>query len=427
MELAPSRGTKDLLPPAGGQMQALYDRAAAIARRHGFRYVETPVFEATELFARTSGATSDIVTKEMYTFMDRSDRSLTLRPEGTAPVMRAYLHEQQRLATPFKGYYLTRMYRYSRPQAGRLREHRQFGVEVLGTDAPAADVEVMVVGDAFLRALGLRRFHVEVNSLGDAVCRPAYREALVAYLRGHSAELRDEHKDRFEDNPLRVLDCKDEACRAVAADAPAMVDHLCDECAAHFDAVLAGLAAAGIEPRRMTTLVRGLDFYTRTAFEFVSDALQEAGNAQQSTLFGGGRYDGLAETLGGPHVPGIGFGMGLERVLLALADEGVAPPREPALAVFVVAIGAASSAAGDEFLRMLRAAGVDADAAYEERPLKAQLKMADRSGARYAAIFGEHELGDGTVTLRRLADGVQESVPIEAAVAWVQAGAEGGA
>ena len=427
MELAPSRGTKDLLPPAGGQMQALYDRAAATARRHGFRYVETPVFEATELFARTSGATSDIVTKEMYTFTDRGDRSLTLRPEGTAPVMRAYLHERQRQATPFKGYYLTRMYRYSRPQAGRLREHRQFGVEVIGTDAPGADVEVMVVGDAFLRALGLRRFHLEVNSLGDEVCRPAYRQVLLAYLRDHRGELRDEHKDRFEDNPLRVLDCKDDVCREVAAGAPAMVDHLCDACRAHFDDVLAGLAAAGIEGRTTTTLVRGLDFYTRTAFEFVSDALQEAGNAQQSALFGGGRYDGLAETLGGPHVPGIGFGMGLERVLLALEDEGVAPPEEPALAVFVVAIGAGARAAGDDLLRALRSAGVDADAAYEERPLKAQLKMADRTGARFAAIVGERELANGTVTLRRLDNGVQESVPREAAVAWVQTGAEAGA
>jgi len=203
MELAPTRGTRDLLPPDGGVMRALYDRAAELARVHGFRYVETPTFEATELFARTSGATSDIVSKEMYTFVDRGDRSLTLRPEGTAPVMRAYLREQQQLGAPFKSYYLTRMFRYSRPQAGRFREHRQFGVEVFGTDAPTADIEVMLVGNAFLRSLGLTRFHLEVNTLGDAVCRPAYREALLGYLREHRDELRDEHKDRFEENPLR--------------------------------------------------------------------------------------------------------------------------------------------------------------------------------------------------------------------------------
>jgi histidyl-tRNA synthetase len=418
-DFAPSRGTRDLLPPDGGVMRALYDRAAEIARVHGFRYVETPGFEATEVFARTSGSTSDIVSKEMYTFTDRGDRSLTLRPEGTAPVVRAYLGDRQRLGVPFKAYYLTRMYRYSRPQAGRYREHRQFGVEILGTDAPGADVEVMAVGDALLRSLGMTRYHVEVNSLGDETCRPSYRETLLDYLRAHRDELRDEHKDRFEDNPLRVLDCKDEACRRVAAGAPAMIDHLCDDCRAAFDAVRDGLAAAGIETVLTPTLVRGLDYYTRTAFEFVSDALQEGGNQQQSTLFGGGRYDGLAEALGGPRVPGVGFGMGLERVLLALADEGVAPPAEPPLAVFVVALGDEARAAGSTLVADLRRAGVSADTAYEERPMKAQLKMADKGEARFAAIIGADELAAGTVSLRRLTDGVQETVAVSEVAAHV--------
>jgi len=411
-DFAPTRGTRDLMPPDGGVMRALYDRAAEIARVHGFRYVETPGFEASEVFLRTSGATSDIVSKEMYTFTDRGDRSLTLRPEGTAPVVRAYLGDRQRLGAPFKAYYLTRMYRYSRPQAGRYREHRQFGVEVLGTEAPGADVEVMVVGDALLRSVGLTRYHVELNSLGDETCRPAYREALLGYLRAHRDELRDEHKDRFEDNPLRVLDCKDESCRAVAAEAPAMIDHLCEDCRAAFDAVREGLAAAGIDVVLTKTLVRGLDYYTRTAFEFVSDALQGAGNQQQSTLFGGGRYDGLAEALGGPRVPGVGFGMGLERVLLALADEGVEPPTEPSLAVFVVALGDEARATGSTLVADLRRAGVSADAAYDDRPMKAQLKMADKSDARFAAIIGADELAAGTVSLRHLTDGVQETVPL---------------
>jgi histidyl-tRNA synthetase len=400
-------------------MRGLYDRAAAIARLHGFRYVETPGFEATEVFARTSGATSDVVTKEMYTFTDRGDRSLTLRPEGTAPVVRAYLNDRQRLGVPFKAYYLTRMYRYSRPQAGRYREHRQFGVEILGTDAPAADVEVMAVGDELLRSVGLTRYHVELNSLGDETCRPAYREALLAYLRARRDDLRDEHKDRFEDNPLRVLDCKDDACRAVAAGAPAMVDHLCDDCRAAFDAVGDGLAAAGIDAVVTKTLVRGLDYYTRTAFEFVSDAMQAGGNQQQSTLFGGGRYDGLAEALGGPHLPGVGFGMGLERVLLAVADEEVMPPMEPALAVFVVALGDEARAAGSSLVADLRRAGVSADAAYEERPMKAQLKMADKGDARFAAIIGSEELAAGTVSLRRLTDGAQETVTVAEVAARV--------
>ena len=413
MDLAPSRGTQDLVPPEGGRMRALYDRAAALARRYGYRYIETPVFEATELFARTSGASSDVVAKEMYTFLDRGDRSLTLRPEGTAPVMRAYLHEQQELGTPFKAYYLTRMYRYNRPQAGRYREHRQFGVEVFGTDAPAADVEVIALGDAFLRDLGLRRYQVQINSLGDDMCRPAYRDALVTYLRGHRAQLRDEHKDRFEDNPLRVLDCKDEACRSVAAGAPALLQHLCDPCNAHFDTVLSGVRTAGLEPVTTPTLVRGLDYYTRTAFEFVSEALQDGGNAQQATLFGGGRYDGLAETLGGPHVPGVGFGMGLERVLLALRDEAVTPPAEPPLAVYVVAIGDAAHEAGQALVADLREAGIPTDQPFDDRPLKTQLRMADRAEARFAAILGDKELAAGTVTLRRMQDGEQTAVAID--------------
>ena len=410
MELAPPRGTLDLLPPAGSRIRALYDRAAALARLHGYRYVETPGFEATELFARTSGETSDVVTKEMYTFEDRRGRSLTLRPEGTAPVMRAYLATMQEHPTPFKTYYLTRMYRYSRPQEGRYREHRQFGIEVFGTDDPSADAEVIAVGDGYLRALGLTRIELQLNSIGDQVCRPAYREELVAFLRGRRDQLTDEHRDRFEDNPLRVLDCKDDACRAVAAEAPRITDRLCDACRAHFDGVQSSLKEAGLTWTLEPTLVRGLDFYTRTAFEFVSPGL----SPQQATLFGGGRYDGLAEVLGGPRVPGVGFGMGLERVLLALEQEGLAPPEEPGLVAFVVGVGDAGRARARDLVRELRAAGVAADVSFEDRPLKAQLKMADRSGAAYAAILGERELEAGVVTIRRLADGTQAEVAADA-------------
>ncbi len=397
-------------------MRALYDRAAELARRYGYRYVETPGFEHTELFARTSGETSDVVTKEMYTFTDRGGRSLTLRPEGTAPVMRAYLARRADLPSPFKAYYLTRMYRYGRPQAGRYREHRQFGVEIFGVAEPGADVEVIVLGDELLRGLGLSRYEIQVNSIGDGACRPAYREELLAYLRGRADRLRDEHRRRFEANPLRVLDCKDEACRAVAAEAPRITDRLCEPCRAHLEAVLEGLREHGLRPVVTPTLVRGLDYYTRTAFEFVSLVLSEA----QATLFGGGRYDGLAETLGGPPTPGVGFGMGLERVLLACRDEGVEPPSEPPLAVFVVGLGEAGRAAAGSLLRELRAAGISADAPYEERPLKAQLRMADRAGARYAAIVGEREAAEGRVTLRRLADGAQEEVARADVVNWLR-------
>jgi histidyl-tRNA synthetase len=348
-----------------------------------------------------------VVAKEMYTFTDRRGRELSLRPEGTAPVMRAYLANQHDQPTPFKAYYLTRMYRYGRPQAGRYREHRQFGIEVFGVAEPGPDVEVIALGDAFLRGLGLSRYELQINSIGDQVCRPAYRQELIAYFRTHRERLRDEHRDRFEENPLRVLDCKDEACRAVAAEAPKIAEHLCERCREHFEGVLAGLEAEGLKPVVTATLVRGLDYYTRTAFEFVSQVLSE----QQGTLFGGGRYDGLAETLGGPPVPGVGFGMGLERVLLALRDEDVAPPEEPGLRVFVVGVGQAGRARASQVVRLLRGAGVASDASFEERPMGAQLRMADRSGAAYAAIVGEREVTAGTVTLRRLTDGEQEVVP----------------
>lgn len=396
-------------------MRGLYDRAATLARLYGYRYVETPGFEATELFARTSGETSDVVSKEMYTFVDRGDRQLTLRPEGTAPVMRAYLGRRHELGAPFKAYYLTRMYRYARPQAGRYREHRQFGVEVFGVESPGADVETIVVGDALLRGLGLTRYRLELNSIGDDACRPAYRDELVAYLGSRRDRLRDEHRERFAENPLRVLDCKDEACREVAADAPRITERLCGPCETHFEAVQAGLRDAGLEVRITPTLVRGLDYYTRTAFEFVAEGLSQ----QQGTLFGGGRYDGLAEALGGPHVPGVGFGMGLERVLLAVDQEGLEAPSELPLRCYVVALGDDARERGRALVGDLRATGLSADLPFDDRPMKAQMKLADRSGAAFVAIVGERELAEGAVTLRRLVDGIQKTVPADEVVRWL--------
>ncbi|MGH2555875.1 MAG: histidine--tRNA ligase [Actinomycetota bacterium] len=412
MDLKPPRGTQDFLPPAGGRMRALYERAAALARAYGYRYVETPVFEHTELFSRTSGESSDIVIKEMYTFSDRGGRQVTLRPEGTAPVMRAYLNRMHDLPSPFKAFYLAPMYRYGRPQAGRYREHRQFGIEVFGVEGPSADVEVIVVGDRFLRGLGLARYRVELNSLGDESCRPAYREELLAYLRANREGLRDEHRDRLEENPLRVLDCKDENCRKVSEGAPKISDRLCDACREHFEGVQQGLKEEGIEAVLTPTLVRGLDYYTRTAFEFVSEVLSQA----QATLFGGGRYDGLAEVLGGPRVPGVGYGLGLERVLLALEDEGLEPPSEPPLDAFVVGLGVETAGRVREVTRSIREAGLSADASLEERPLKAQLRMADRTGAAFAVIVGEREAAAGTVKLKRLSDGHEEEVGLDQAI-----------
>jgi histidyl-tRNA synthetase len=417
MDFSPPRGTQDFLPPQGERMRALYERAAGLARLHGFRYVETPAFEHTELFKRTSGQTSDIVTKETYTFTDRGKRELTLRPEGTAPVMRAYLERMHDLPSPFKAFYLARMYRYGRPQAGRYREHRQFGLETFGVEGPTADVEIIVVGDRFLRDLGLGRYEIQVNSIGDQTCRPAYRQELVEFLRANRERLRDEHQNRFEENPLRVLDCKDSACREVAAEAPKMIDRLCDPCREHFDAVLEGLQAEGVKHVVIPTMVRGLDYYTRTAFEFVSQVLSQA----QATLFGGGRYDGLAEALGGPHVPGVGFGMGLERVLLALEDEEVPPPGDPGLDAFVIAFGDGGRVQAHQVIRSLREGGATADMS-DPRPLGAQLRIAARLGARFAVIVGDQEAAAGTVTLRRLADGAQEELGLDQAMQRISDG-----
>ncbi len=420
MDLAPPRGTLDLLPPEGGRMRALYDLAAKLARSYGYRYVETPGFEHTELFSRTSGQSSDVVSKEMYTFTDRSDRSLTLRPEGTAPVMRAYLQHQQDQPTPFKAYYLTRMYRYGRPQKGRYREHRQFGIEVFGVEEPSADVEVISVGDRLLRDLGLSRYELQINSIGDESCRPGYREELLDYLEANRDRLRDEHREHFRDNPLRVLDCKDQSCRDVSDGAPRITDRLCSACRAHLDGVLAGLEEEGLKPKLTPSLVRGLDYYTRTAFEFVSEVLSDA----QATLFGGGRYDGLAEALGGPHVPGVGFGMGLERVDMAVEDEGLTVPQEAPVDAFVVAVGEPGRARIREVARLLREAGLAADRSFQDRPLGAQLRMADRAGARFAVIVGEREAAAGTVTVRRLEDGRQEEFGLDQAIAWITTQAE---
>ena len=412
MELAPPRGTDDLLPPRSDAMLGLYEGAHAAAALRGFRYVETPTFEHTELFARTAGDTSDVVTKEMYTFEDQGGRSMTLRPESTAAVVRAYLANAHDLGTAFRGYYVHTNFRHARPQAGRLREFRVFGAEILGSPAPAADVEVIATADAFLRGIGLTRQVLHLNSIGDAACRPTYREALVAHLRPHAGDFDEDCRNRLEANPMRVLDCKVDGEHPAVRSAPAITDHLCEACREHLDDVRAGLDAAGVAWEADPRLVRGLDYYTRTAFEFVTPSLP----AGQSTICGGGRYDGLAEVLGGAATPGVGFGMGLDRVLIAMESEGLAWPRPRAPRCFVVAVGEGARAAAAGLLADLRAAGVAATAALEDRPVKAQFKMADRAGAAVAAILGERELAEGTVTLHRLDDGSERTVPRAEAV-----------
>ena len=416
MELAPPRGTQDLLPDRADAMYGLYAAAHRTAELFGFRYVETPTFEHTELFTRTSGDTSDVVTKEMYTFEDKGGRSLTLRPESTASVVRAYLTHAQELATPFKSYYVGSEFRHGRPQAGRLREFRQFGIEVIGIDGAAADVEVIVLGQRYLQERGLRQHVLRLNSIGDENCRPAYRERLIDYFEPYRDRLDEDCRTRLSKNPLRVFDCKVDGGKDFVLAAPTIADHLCDPCAAHFVEVRAGLDEMGVSYLLDPRLVRGLDYYTRSAFEWVSSALS---SDQASTVNAGGRYDGLAEALGGQPTPGVGFAMGLDRVLLALEAEGAPLPPARAPRCFVVAIGPDAEAAGRHLIAELRDEGIPAAGSYEERPLKAQLKMADRADAGFVAILGAKELAAGVLTLRRLVDGIQKSVPRADVVSWL--------
>jgi histidyl-tRNA synthetase len=390
---APS-GTHDVLWPESTRWEELVARFAAEVERAGYGLAHTPIFEDARVFRRGIGEGSDVVGKEMYEFEDRGGRALALRPEGTAPVVRAFV--QHRPPLPWKAWYATPAFRYERPQAGRYRQHHQLGVEALGPEDPDLDVEVVALADGLFRSLGLRDFALSMNSMGDEVCRPGYLGALRAYLDERRDQLCPEHAGRLAANPLRVLDCKRPECRAATAGAPRFVDYLCDACSAHFARVRDGLDALGIPYALDHRLVRGFDYYTRTTFEFSSEALESA----QNGIGGGGRYDGLVETLGGPPTPGIGFGIGIERLLLACDAERVFPVDPPALDAFVVDVTGGEAAR--DLTAELRRAGLRADRAFDTRSMKSQLKSADRSGAVVAVIVGPDEDAVGEVTLRPL-------------------------
>ncbi len=371
------------------------------------------MFEDVAVFRRGIGEGSDVVGKEMYEFEDRGGRTLALRPEGTAPMVRAWV--QHRPPLPWKAWYATPAFRYERPQAGRYRQHHQLGVEALGPSDPDLDVEIVGLADGVYRGLGLRRFSLRLNSMGDDTCRPAYLALLTDYLAARRDELCDEHRERLDANPLRALDCKRDACRAATDGAPGFADHLCGPCAAHFDRVRGGLEAQGIDYVVDHRLVRGFDYYTRTTFEFGSDALESA----QNGIGGGGRYDGLVEMLGGPPTPGIGFGMGIERILLACDAEGVFPVAPRPLDAFVVDTTGGTHAR--DLTAALRSAGLSADRSWDDRSMSAQFKAAGRSGAAWALIVGPDEAASGTVSLRPLrGGGDQRSVPVDQVVAAIR-------
>jgi histidyl-tRNA synthetase len=383
-------GTFDVLPPESSRWEELVARFGTAAERSGFGLLIQPLFEDYQVFSRVGEAT-DIVRKEMYDFEDKGNRRMVLRPEGTAAVVRAFV--QHRPTPPWKVWYGGPNFRYERPQAGRYRQFHQLGVEALGTDDPDIDVEVVALAWDFLGDIGLRRLRLLLNSLGDGTCRPPYRALLLTFLEAHRDQLCDEHRDRYVDNPLRVLDCKKPACVAVTADAPLQIDHLCDDCAAHHARVQAGLDALGVPFSPAPRLVRGLDYYTRTTFELAGEALESAQNA----VGGGGRYDGLVESLGGPPTPGIGFALGVERILLACDAEGVLSAPERLVDVFVIDTTGGEQAR--DIAAALRAAGIRADRAYDNRSWKAQLRAAQRSRARLAVSVE----ADG-IELRTLAE-----------------------
>ena len=400
---APS-GTHDVLWPESTRWESVVATFATQVEAAGYGLAHTPMFEDVRVFRRGIGEGSDVVGKEMYEFEDRGGRTLALRPEGTAPMVRAFV--QHRPPLPWKAWYVTPAFRYERPQAGRYRQHHQLGVEALGTPDPDLDVEVISLADRFFRSLGLAAFSLSLNSMGDQVCRPAYLELLRAYLADREDQLCPEHGGRLDANPLRVLDCKREGCRTASAHAPHLIDHLCGPCAAHFTRVCEGLVALGVPYAFDHRLVRGFDYYTRTTFEFASGALESA----QNGIGGGGRYDGLVEMLGGPPTPGIGFGIGIERLLMACDAEGVLAVSPTPLDAFVVDVAGGGTAR--DLTAELRAAGLRADRSFDDRSLKSQMKAADRSGALVALIVGPDETAAGTVSLRPMRGrGDQRTVP----------------
>jgi histidyl-tRNA synthetase len=396
-ETQPARaptGTRDVLFPESARWEALVARFASQVEAAGYGLAHTPIFEETRVFRRGIGEGSDVVGKEMYEFEDRGGRSLALRPEGTAPVVRAFV--QHRPPVPWKAWYVTPAFRYERPQAGRYRQHHQLGIEALGTGDADLDVEVVALAHDFLTGVGLAHLELKLHSMGDPTCRPAYLDALRDYLRTRRGELCAEHAERMEANPLRVLDCKRAECRATTATAPRMLDHLCEACRDHFDRVRDGLSALEVPFVVDDRLVRGFDYYTRTTFEFTASSL----DAAQNGVGGGGRYDGLVEVMGGQPTPGIGFGIGIERLLLACDAEDAFDVAPPALDAFVVDVVGGHVAR--DLTTRLRRAGLRADRAFDQRSMKAQLKAADRSGAWLAVIVGPDELATGEATLRQL-------------------------
>lgn len=410
------KGTYDLLPPDSAVFLAVRDAISAPLKNSGYGYIETPGFEDVELFARGVGESTDIVTKEMYTLTTKGGSELALRPEGTASVLRAALEANLHKAgnLPVKLWYSGSYYRYERPQKGRYRHFSQVGAEAIGAEDPALDAELIILADQAYRSLGLRGFRILLNSLGDKECRPVYREALQGFLR--DLDLDEETRRRIEINPLRVLDDKRPDVRRQLTDAPKLRDYLCEACRAYHAEVRDLLTAAGVAYEDDERLVRGLDYYTRTTFEFVHDGL-----GAQSAVGGGGRYDGLSEMIGGPALPSVGWALGVDRTVLALEAEGITLQLPPATSVFAVPLGEEARRLLFGVVTELRRAGVAADFSYGGKGLKGAMKNANRSGARFTIVAGERDLAEGVAQVKDMESGEQKPVPLDALVAELTA------
>lgn len=403
------KGTKDVLPGEIYKTQYIESTALDVAERFGFKEIRTPVFEHTELFQRGVGDTTDVVQKEMYTFDDKGGRSITLRPEGTAGAARSFLENGLCNETlPQKVCYLTSCYRYEKPQAGRLREFHQFGVECFGAQSPLADAEIISLANTFFKELGVKDLTLEINSIGCPTCRAEYHKALKTYFEGRKDELCDTCKDRLERNPMRILDCKSPVCSEIAKDAPVVLDYLCDECREHFEKVKSYLNAQNIAFKVNPRIVRGLDYYTKTVFEFISESI-----GAQGTVCGGGRYDGLIEELGGQKTPSLGFGLGIERLMLLMEAQGCEFPKESMPDLFIAALGEKAQLKAVEIANDMREEGFTCLYDVNGRGLRAQMKYANKLGAKYTIVLGDDEVESGIAKLKNMESGEETEIVLQ--------------
>lgn len=403
------KGTKDILPIESYKWQYIESQIAKVCTNFGYKEIRTPVFEHTELFQRGVGDTTDIVQKEMYTFLDKGNRSISLRPEGTAGVVRSYIENgMSSLPQPVKLYYNISAYRYEKMAKGRYREFHQFGVEAFGSKGPSIDVEIISLISLFFESLGLKDVGLNINSIGCPVCRKAYNEKLMNYFRPSLDKLCGLCNNRFERNPLRIIDCKEEKCKSITSGAPAILDNLCEGCNEHFEGLKKGLDNLGIAYNIDKNIVRGLDYYTKTVFEFISENV-----GTQGTICGGGRYDGLVEACGGPSTPAIGFGLGIERLLMEMESQGVSIPPQQEVEIYIATIGEIADTYAGKLVYELRKRQIPAEKDLLQKSLKAQMKYADKLGAKYTIVLGDDEIKNKKATLKNMKNGEQVEVALD--------------